>query len=361
MARLKKNKDGYCSAWYNGKRFYGKSEAEAKRKRDQYKYNCEHGIENVDPIPVFDYVNQWLPVAKAGVASTTYNQYVSIFEKLTNVVGEKMVNAVTPNDIKKVWASFVGKSQSAISKASFLYKSMFQSAIENGYCRQNPIIAPSAKPHRGSKGSHRALEKWEIELIESTPHRCYAAAMFMLKAGLRRGEVLALQKSDIHDDRIWVTKAVKFVNNRPVIGKTKNQSSERAVPLFDPLEDVIVAVTNYVLPDADGGVCSESAFQRAWESYMHTLSLKAGRNVSIRCHDLRHSFVTACREKGIDIRIVMAWCGHASERMILEIYDHPSAKREQDSIALMNQNRQKTDNSDDDNDENAVKSTGTGS
>jgi integrase len=360
MARLKKNKDGYCSAWYNGKRLYGKTEAEAKRRRDEYRYNCEHGIENVEQMSVFDYVEQWLPVAKAGVATPTYNQYASYFDKLNSIVGEKMLNAVTPNDIKKVWNLYLNRSQSAINKASFLYKSMFQSAIENGYCRTNPVLAPSAKPHKGSRGTHRALEQWEIDLVESTPHRCRAAAMFMLKSGIRRGEALALRKSDIHDERIWVTKAVKFVNNRPVIGKTKNESSKRTVPLFEPLEAVLEDVTDYILPDADGEICSESAFQRAWESYMYTLSVKAKRKVDIRCHDLRHTFVTTCRDKGIDIKLVMAWCGHSSERMILEIYDHPTTNREQSAIAIMNGNRQKTDNSDDEDAENVVKSTGTG-
>ena len=38
---------------------------------------------------------------------------------------------------------------------------------------------------------------------------------------------------------------------------------------------------------------------------------------------------------GIDIHTVMGWCGHASERMILEIYDHVSEEREQAAISLM--------------------------
>ena len=336
MARkLKQRPDGYFCAWYKGKQFLGKTEPEAISKRDTYKYECEHGIEQVSPKSVFDYASEWLPVAKAGVSVSTYNQYATIMEKLTDNLGDKLLSAISPMDINKLWSVFVGKSQSYISKATFLYRSFFQSALENGYCRFNPVLSESAKPHTGTKGSHRELTKEEIHLIETVPHRVQAAAIFMLKSGLRRGEVLALRKSDIYDGYIHVHSALKFVNNRPVIGQTKNYSSNRNVPLFRPILPFIDSIENYVLPDADGNPCSETAFQRAWESYLHTLSVAAGYPVSFRPHDLRHTFVTKCRDKGIDIHICMEWCGHASERMILQIYDHTSEEREKSAIALM--------------------------
>lgn len=337
MAKLKQRSDGYYVAWYHGKQFLGKSEAEAKQKRDKYKYECENGIERTEHISVFDLAAAWLPVAKAGTSTTTYNQYATIMDKMTEVIGDKYVSAVSPADIKKIWVSYVGKSQSYINKASFLYKSFFQYAMENRYCSFNPVLSISAKPHKGSKGTHRQLTKEEIHLIETVPHRVQAAAMFMLKAGLRRGEVLALRKEDIYNNRIYVSKAIKFINNRPVIGDTKNESSERSVPLFAPLLPFIDSIDNYVLPDANGDICSETAFQRAWESYLHTLSMVANHKISFRPHDLRHTFCTVARDKGIDINTVRSWLGHSSERMILQIYDHISEGREQRMTALMDE------------------------
>jgi len=378
MAKLRQRPDGYYCAWYKGKQFLGKTEAEAKAKRDNYKYECEHGIEHPEPITVFDLCSQWLPVAKAGVAKGTYNQYATIMEKMTETIGDKLVSSVSAADIKKVWVSFVGLSQSYIDKAKFMYRSFFQYAIDNHYCRYNPMDSESSKPHKGSKGTHRALTKREISLIETVPHRVQTAAMFMLKAGLRRGEVLALQRKNIHDERIWVMKAVKFVNNRPVVGETKNESSERSVPLFAPLKPFVDGIEKYVLPDEKGGLCSETAFNRAWESYLNDLCvhvngvqkrwyhltkewkaehpdeyaqylklkekskdeaeeyrLKGWEEISFRPHDLRHTFVTVCRDKGIDIKICIDWCGHSSEKMILEIYDHPSEEREKNALLLM--------------------------
>ena len=378
MAKLKKQ-GNYFHAWYHGKQFLGKTEPEAKAKRDAYKYECEHGIERPEPIHVIDLVEKWM-AGKAGIEKRTYNQYATIMEKLTNEIGEKLVSAVSPADIKRVWKSFDGLSQSYINKAKFLYKGFFQYAMDNRHCPSNPILAESSKPHSGTKGTHRCLTDTEIRLVETVPHRCQIAAMIMMKAGLRRSEILALKKSDIHDERIWVTKAVKFVNNRPVIGETKNESSERSVPLFEALKPFSDDIINYAMPDEHGDMCSETAFVRAWESYMTDLStahngiqkrwyhltkewkdahpaeysyylrlkeqnrkeeaeeyrLSGWRDISFRPHDLRHTFITECRDRGVDIHICMDWCGHASERMILEIYDHPSKQREKNALSLMN-------------------------
>lgn len=379
MAKLKQRSDGYYCAWYNGKQFLGKTEQEARNKRDDYKYECEHGIEKPDPVRVIDLVETWMS-AKAGIDRRTYNQYVTIMEKLTEIIGDKILSAVSPSDIKRIWKQYDGLSQSYINKAKFLYKGFFQYAMDNRHCLSNPMLSESAKPHSGTKGTHRCLTETEINLVETVPHRCRAAAMIMMKEGLRRSEVLALRKRDIHDGRIYVMSAVKFIKNRPVVGKTKNDSSEREVPVFDSILPVVDSVVDYVLPDKNGNVCSETAFVRVWESYLSDLStayngiqkrwyhlttewkqehpkeyerylqlknsgkkeeaeeyrLLGWRDISFRPHDLRHTFVTECRDKGVDIHICMDWCGHSSERMILEIYDHPSKKRQQNALSLMN-------------------------
>lgn len=377
MPKKEKQSNGLYRYWYKGKQFWGKTDPEAKGKRDSYKYECEHGIEKPDPITVVELAETWLST-KSGIDKRTYNQYATIMEKMTDVIGDKWVSSVSPADIKKIWKQYDGLSQSYISKAKFLYKGFFQYAMDNKHCLSNPMLSESAKPHSGTKGTHRCLTKTEQNLVETVPHRCQIAAMIMMKAGLRRSEILALKKSDIHDDRIWVTKALKFVNNRPVIGDTKNYTSKRSVPLFAILKPFTDDITGYALPDENGNICSETAFVRSWESYMTELStqyngchkrwyhltkewkeshpkeytkylelklkdkdkaeeyrLLGWTDISFRPHDLRHTFVTACRDKGIDVRVCMDWCGHGSEKMILEIYDHPSETREQVAVNLM--------------------------
>jgi len=77
---------------------------------------------------------------------------------------------------------------------------------------------------------------------------------------------------------------------------------------------------------------SERAFRRAWDSYLLALSKAAGHTVSIRPHDLRHTYCTMLRDAGVDMKQAMIWMGHADEKMILRIYDHVGEKRTQNSV-----------------------------
>ena len=49
--------------------------------------------------------------------------------------------------------------------------------------------------------------------------------------------------------------------------------------------------------------------------------------VTIRAHDLRHSYATMLRDSGVEMKLAMTWMGHADEHMLLRIYDHPSEYR----------------------------------
>ena len=82
---------------------------------------------------------------------------------------------------------------------------------------------------------------------------------------------------------------------------------------------------------------SEVAFRRAWSSYLLALSSAAGHPVSIRPHDLRHTYCTMLVDAGVSIRQAMAWLGHADEKMILRIYDHVRASRTAASVEQVEQ------------------------
>lgn len=343
MKHLTKRPDGRYCAWYKGKAFYGRTEREALAARDDFKYKCERDIDQIAPITVEEYAAQWLPVAKASVGTKCYNDYAVQLEKLCKVCGMKLMQSVTPDDIKKVWSDFVGLSDSTIHRANMLYKSMFESAIESGHCRKNPVKAESAKPHKGTKGSHRAITEEERKLIETVPHRFQTAAMIMLYAGLRRGEMVALTDKDIYDGYIHVTKAVKFAGNKPVITTPKTGSGYREVPVLAKLKPFLRDVDGYVLKSVKkDDMVTQVAFRRAWFSYLHDLSVVAGHPVKIQPHDLRHSFCTMLRDKGIDMKLAMQWMGHADEKMILQIYDHVSDKRIQSAIKALNTDKSNT-------------------
>ena len=135
----------------------------------------------------------------------------------------------------------------------------------------------------------------------------------------------------------------------------------------------------YVVTSANGLICTESAWDRGWQSYIgeleravnseykrwyhltaewkkehddeyvHYLKLKKKRTdqaeqyrlrgwkeVNIRPHDLRHSFCEWCITNGIDPKTVSSWMGHADQKMIMQVYDHVTNERETIAVEKLN-------------------------
>ena len=331
---LKRRKDGRYKCVYHDIQFYGETEDEALRKRDEYKRKEAAGLLADEDPTVQEYALKWLPLHKHDVSDKCYNDYAKQLEALCSVLGTKKISAVTVDDAALVWKHYSGYSASTIKRARMLFVALFDTAIENDRCRKNPFRGKYAQPPKAPAGSHRALTEEETALILSTPHRMQIAALVMLYAGLRRGEVLALTMQDINltAGNITVDKAVRFSGNRPVLSDPKTAAGKRTVPILSILRPYLTSRVGLLLSTEKGGMMTDTAFRRCWESYLLHLSRAAGHPVSIRPHDLRHTYCTMLRDSGVDMKQAMIWMGHSDEKMILHVYDHVSEKRTQNSV-----------------------------
>lgn len=326
--------DGRYAVKYKGKTFYAYSPDEALQKRKDYIKAEESGRQLARELTVREYANKWLPLYKSSVSEKCYNDYAKQIEALFPYIGNKLLSQVTVDDAAAVWQHYAGYSASTIKRARMLYIALFDTAIENELCFKNPFKSKFTQPPRGSAGSHRALTESEIDLILSTPHRFQLAVLVMLFAGLRRGEVLALSSDDIDlkHNIIHVNKAIRYDSNQPIFADPKTDAGVRDVPVFSQLRPFLVNHTGLIAPDTFGRPMSEVAFRNAWSSYIRALSAAAGYPVSIRPHDLRHTFCTMLVDAGVPLKQAMSWLGHADEKMILRVYDHVHSTRTSASI-----------------------------
>ena len=105
---------------------------------------------------------------------------------------------------------------------------IYEYALENELidCR-NPFIRKKRKIPKNAPVQQRTpIDEQQKEMVLKTYHRTQAAAMIMLYCGLRRGEIIPLEWSDIDliTKQIAVTKSVERVdsNNFQVKAHTKN-------------------------------------------------------------------------------------------------------------------------------------------
>ena len=376
--------DGRFRCKYKGKCFYGKTQAEAYANREHYIDLLKQGLKaEAEGITVREYSGKWLPTHKAGVARRTYNAYANHLDAMNSVIGDKAIITVVPSDIMQVYGLYLSKSESSVHKLKNTMTAMFESAYRDGYIRVNPCT--EVEPFKAESGSHRAITDEENELILDTPHPFRLAVLTMRYAGLRRGEVLALQMSDIDftEKIIHVTKAFRYDGNQPMEVLPKTEAGYRDVPLFSRLEAELKGHKGYIA----GKKMSMSAFDSAWNSYVTAIEttmngchkrwygrrksdkekdpakyalvesliaeaekarafgkmdkakakmaeaeavrLEGWKSFTVRPHDLRHSFVTMLCDANVEIDLAMKWVGHSDERMIRRIYDHVSEYRKQ--------------------------------
>lgn len=333
---LKRRADGRYACRYGEKWFMGATEDEALRARERYKQAEKLGmLAALEPIPLADYTRQWLPLHKSNVTKNGYNRYSSLLEKGLQVIGNISLEALKPDDVVRMWQAYSDLSEYSIRCARMLFTAVMDSAIENDLCRKNPFRSKSAQPPKKPVGTHRALTEEEIRLVETTPHRFQPAAMIMLYAGLRRGEVAALTYEDIDlkANVIHVTKAARYDSDQATIVSPKTKAGKRDIPIFPPLRPFLENRIGHVLPTEAGGMATRSSLDRGWQSYIKALSNAAKHDVKIRMHDLRHTFATMIRDAGVDIHQAILWMGHANETMILRIYDHVGEERTKTAVS----------------------------
>ena len=353
--KLTQRQDGRYKVKYKGIQFYGKTQKEAQEKRDAYKRAEAAGaVLHQRGVLTGEYCLRWLKTYKPNVTPAVLDAYKRHIRRFCTFapeniqLGDLPLVDVTASDVQAFFGSLSGLSFSSVRAYTGTVKAVFRAALADRVLLHDPSL--SARPPKTHKGTHRALEPWEIHLVETTEHRARLAAMIMLYAGLRRGEVLALdigRDVDFAAGVIHVRQAVRFIGqHKPELVDPKTEAGARDVPLFAPLAKALKGHKGLALPSASGKLMTESAWKRCWQSYMNALS-EARNNgthrwhtgdwlpVDIRAHDLRHTFCTILYNAGVDVKTAQAWMGHADAQVTMQIYTHLTADRAAQSTAAV--------------------------
>ena len=149
-------------------------------------------------------------------------------------------------------------------------------------------------------------EKIGMYLAEAERRGLLAAFYLELTTGLRRGELLALQWTDldIENRTLAVTKQVNRINGELVVSPPKTRNSIRTLALPQQAVDLLIAEHQkhphnpYLFPSPKTGTMYDpDAFRRT-----HDKILKAIGAEHIRFHDLRHTFATLSLKSGVDVK-----------------------------------------------------------
>jgi len=244
----------------------------------------------------------------------------------------------------------IGKTRSArtIKLVHITLSVALNQAVMNDMIQQNVTKKCIIPKHYPKKSRALTIDEQErfVHLIKG--HRFELIYLICLYSGLRRGEAIALQWTDIDFDRLSINvnktaSRVKIVNPQLNESSTtitvkhpKSKSSLRVVPLAKQLVPLLKAhrkeesktklslgpsfnPDNYVFTNDSGGVLDGGYVSRVF----HKLT-KDFFERPATVHTLRHTFATRGAESGVSMKVMQELCGHSTIDITADIYTHIS-------------------------------------
>lgn len=228
-----------------------------------------------------------------------------------------------------------GLSPSYVRTMSLIIGSALQYAADEEFCQplKSPICKPTAEKKPLEILSKNEQRNLEVYMDQKSDTVCLGV-MISLYAGLRIGEICALQWEDIDltSGVIHVRHTIARVRNgNPVEKKQtvlildtpKTQASTRDIPISSFLLSRLTGIKHssscgFLLTDTHS-----FANPRTYEYRFHKLLSDSGIK-QINYHVLRHTFATRCIEAGVDVKSLSEMLGHANVGITLNTYVHSS-------------------------------------
>ena len=296
-----------------GKRkyFYGKTKAEVLRKLRDYKEDQEHGVS------FKSVAEKWWKNHEKTLAYNTAKSYKPAKERAIDAFGDRSAKDITPQEISVFIKAFSRDRADKTAKTQLLVlRLIFNYGVEIGALPFNPareLSVPGNLPKRKVTSPSSADIK---RVKESTDCTFGMFAYWALYTGMRRGELLALEWSDVDIEarRIKITKSLYHVSNKPHIKEPKTKTSVGEVPILDALLSKITPSKGLVFPNEKGEYITETQFQRLWELYQKESGVEATP------HQFRHAYATMLFEAGIPPEEAQALLRHAQLSTTMDIY-----------------------------------------
>ncbi len=201
--------------------------------------------------------------------------------------------------------------------------------VKNAYGLFNAVISMFTDNHFKTKMPQKKQEKIyipsddDVKLLIQHADGDFKLALYLAAfAGLRRGEICALDSSDVHDGYISINKSMGMTQERTWEIKTpKTESSNRKVNLPDFLIKILKKKKGRLIEMTPDHITDHFCKLR------DKLEMK-----QFRFHDLRHYYVSVNHALGVPDQYIMAMGGWSTDRTMKTVYRNTLAP-EQDKFA----------------------------
>lgn len=276
------------------------------------------------------------------VAPSTYeSRYYLIRKHLLPYFESKAINTITAFEIDCLYNDKLDKGYSpkTVKEMHCLLKKGFQQAVKWDLLIVNPVL--NATPPRCSQTERSTWSRQEVKtFLESAEkqdkHIPYFIGIF---TGMRRGEVLGLQWSDIdfQEGKIHIQRSLTRTKQGLLFGPTKTAKSKRQISIspyviekllqFQKKQNGFKDAFGDAYHDHDLIVCTEDGKPKEPRNLLREYYqlIKEAHVPRISFHDLRHTHATLMLSIGENPKIVAERLGHSRVGITLDVYSHVNA------------------------------------
>jgi integrase len=237
-----------------------------------------------------------------------------------------------------------GLAESTIRSAYTILRAVLDTAVRDGALASNPA-AVIRRPRVTSREAHHPTPTQVADLLRAAGGSRYAPLFALLvHTGLRRGEALALQWTDVDlaKGMLRVRGTFSRIDGELLVTEPKTAKSKRFVPISAPAERLLRDLqaaqaeersragsawrqTGFVFTTEFGQPCDPRNAFRA----LKVAAAKIGLS-DVCLHTLRHSAASVLLTHGVPLKVVSEILGHSSVAITGDVYGHvaPDVSRE---------------------------------
>lgn len=279
-------------------------------------------------------------VAARRVRPSTLDRYRSLARvHIIPRLGHHRLDRLQPEHVERMYTAMAdtGLASATVLQAHRLLSRALKIAMQRGRIGRNVcslVDAPSL--------SHHEIEPLTVEearriLTTAGARRNGARWAIALALGLRQGEALGLQWSDIDLDAptLTVRRALQRQRGKGlVLVEPKSRSGRRTIALPEPVAELLRAhrvaqnaerlhagsewrALDFVFAQRTGLPIDSRADRRDWDQLLKDAGVRPAR-----LHDARHTAATTLLIMGVPARVVMQILGHSQIGLTLGTYSH---------------------------------------
>lgn len=335
---------------------------ELKQKRE-FKINefKENGYTRYKSVTVKNYrelSELWLENHKLEVKPQSYkNTIIKLNKYLLPVFGDMKVEKITLPMVQNFVNKLVGSELTSYKVVISINKRILKYAVNLQIINVNPadnVIVPKVKKSKKEKVKHfddSQLKQFKdyMNSLSDTFRNCYYKTLYytLLASGLRIGEAIALEWSDIYLEDLdngYIDVNKTYVEKEKGVNDPKSEAGKRRVPID---RNTVLMLRLYkarqyqcFMLNGYGAKMTEHVFSNGFSAYPTTVGLQYVLTQHLEqaglprftFHAFRHTHASLLLNAGIGYKELQHRLGHSTLAMTMDTYSHLSKEKEKDAV-----------------------------